>query len=158
MLERDRVRALETSDALQRRNAVRLEERCNSARHLLDDRRLPFVRDAEIEARLTRDDTELRVDLAGGVERVRRLRPGLRRDAADPQARAAELGLLLDADDSCPQLCCPDGRCVPRRTAAKDGNIAFHCSGTLSPRTAGDPSQVTPCHLSVAMVRARGAS
>ena len=109
-------------------DAVRLEERRDAARHLLDDRGLPLVRLREVELRLAGDDAELRVDLARGVERVRGLHPGLRRDAADAQARSAELGLPLDARDARAELRGADRRRVARRAAAEDGDVEFHAA------------------------------
>ena len=103
-LEDDRASVLEAPGALERRHAVGLEERCDSARHLVHDRRLPLVRLGEVERRLARDDSQPGIDLARRVQRVCRLHPGLRRDAADAKARPSELGLLLDADHARPEL------------------------------------------------------
>src|SRR2546423_2733868 len=97
-LDRDRVRVREAAGALHPLDAVRLEEARDAARHLLDDAGLPLVRGAEVEARLADLDAELCEGLLGLLERERRLHPGLRPDAADTQARAAELGLFFDAD------------------------------------------------------------
>ena len=62
------------------------------------------------------------------LEPVRGLHPGLRGDAADAQARAAELWLLLDADGLRAQLRCADCGRVAARPAPEDGDVAFHAS------------------------------
>ena len=56
-LDRDRVRVLEAAGALHPLDAVRLEERRDAARHLLDDAGLPLVRGREVELRPRRPAT-----------------------------------------------------------------------------------------------------
>ena len=71
-------------------------------------------------------DAELAERVARLVQEVRRLHPGLGRDAADAQAGAAELRGLLDADHARTELSGPDRRCVPARPAAEDCHVALH--------------------------------
>ena len=89
---------------------------------------LPLVRLREVELGLAGDDAELRVDLARRMERVRGRHPGLRRDAADAEARPAELRLPLDAGDARAELRRADRRRVARRAAAEDGDVEFHAA------------------------------
>src|SRR5205823_12420736 len=97
-LDRDRVRVLEAARAADPLDAVGLEEAGDPLRHLLDDLGLPLVRGGEVELRLADLHAELREGLFGFLQRERGLHPRLRRDAADAEAGAAQLGLLLDAD------------------------------------------------------------
>ena len=131
-LDRDRVRVLERAGALDPLDAVRLEERRDAAGHLLDDRGLPLVRLAEVELRLADLDAELAERVARLMDEVRRLHPRLRRDAADTQARAAELGLLLDADDLRAELRRADRGGVAAGAAAQDGDVDFHLVSSRS--------------------------
>src|SRR5262249_48389023 len=84
---------------------------------------LPHVRCREVELRLSYLDAELREVLLGFLERERCLHPCLRRDAADAQARAAELGLPFDAGDLRAELCGADGGGVAARAASEDGDV-----------------------------------
>ena len=54
------------------------------------------------------------------------LHPGLRRDAADTQAGAPELGLTLDTDDLGTELRGPDRRRIPARTGPENCDVALH--------------------------------
>ena len=121
--------------ALDPLDAVRLEERGDAAGHLL--RRPPafhsFAR-GEVELRLGDGDAELAERVARLVEEVRRLHPGLRRDAPDAEARAAELRLLLDADDLRAELRRADRGGVPARAAAQDGDVTVHLSPSARSR------------------------
>ena len=94
--------------------------------HLLDDAVLPLVRRGEVERRLTDLDAELGEGLLGLLDREGGLHPGLGRDAADAQAGAAELGLLLDADRLGAQLGRADRCGVAARAASEDGDVTFH--------------------------------
>src|SRR5262249_48069630 len=111
-------------------------------RQLLDDTGLPHVRLREVERRLTRVDAELAEALLRLLEQVGGLHPGLRRDAPDPKAGAAELGLLVDADDPGAELRSPNRRRVAAGAAAENGNVAVHASslstGLLAERRAHD--------------------
>ena len=97
-LDRDRVRVLEAAHALDPLDAVRLEQARDAVDHLLDDAGLPLVGRREVELRRADLDAELGERVLGLLDRERGLHPGLRRDAADAQAGASELRLLLDAD------------------------------------------------------------
>src|SRR5207253_3139191 len=108
----------EAAHALDPFDAVRLEEARDALRHLLDDARLPLVRDCEVELRLADVDAELREGLLGLLDREGRLHPRLRRDAADAQAGAPELRLLLDARDLGAELRRADRRGIAARAAA----------------------------------------
>ena len=130
-LDGDRGRAREPAGALDPLDAVRLEEAGDAAGHLLDDAVLPGGRLPEVELRLGDADAELRERLAGVVERVRGLHPGLGRDAPDAQAGAAELRLLLDADDLAPELGGANRCGVPGRPASEDGDVTFHAGSTF---------------------------
>src|SRR5262249_54002874 len=92
-LDRDRLRVPEAAQTLDPLDAVRLEQRRDPARHLLDDAGLPLVGGREVELRRADLDAELRERVLGLLDRERGLHPGLRRDAADAQAGAAELRL-----------------------------------------------------------------
>ena len=129
-LDRDRVRVRERARALDPLDAVDLEERRDAAGHLLDDGVLPLVRLAEVELRLGDLDAELPERLAPLVEEVRGLHPRLRRHAADAQARAAELGLLLDADDLRAELRRPDRSRVAAGPAAQNGDVTVHVASS----------------------------
>src|SRR5215203_1975888 len=136
-LDRDSVRVLEASRALHPLDAVRLEQRRDAARHLLDDAGLPLVGGAEVELRLADLNAELRERLLGLLDRERRLHPCLGRDAPDAQAGPAELGLLLDADRLRAELGGADRSGVPTGAAPEDGDVTFHlCS---SSRLSADP-------------------
>src|SRR5438874_2294577 len=78
-------------------DAVRLEERSDTVGHLLDDPGLPLVRLAELELEAAEPHAQLVEGVLGFLQRERSLNPGLRRNAADAEARAAELRLSLDA-------------------------------------------------------------
>jgi hypothetical protein len=127
-LDRDRVRVLEAAGALHPLDAVRLEQGRDPAGHLLDDGGLPLVRGRQVELRFADLDSELGKALLGLLQREGGLHPGLRRDAADAQARAAELGLLLDTDRAHAELGCADRGRVAAWAASEDCNIAFHAS------------------------------
>src|SRR5262249_5703229 len=94
-LDPDRVRALEAARALDPLDAVRLEEARDACGHLLDDLGLPLVRGGEVELGRADLDAELAEGLLRLLQGPGGLYPGLGRDAPDPQAGAAELGLLL---------------------------------------------------------------
>ena len=72
------------------------------------------------------------------MEEVRGLHPGLGRDAPDAEARAAELGLLLDARDLRAQLGGADRCGVPAGATAQNCDIDIHeaivpsCYGTMT--------------------------
>src|SRR5262249_36188000 len=89
-------------------------------------------RSREVELRLPHLDAELRERLLGLLDRERRLHPRLGRDAPDPQARSAELRLLLDADGPGAELGRPDRRGVPAGPAAEDGNVTVHIASLLA--------------------------
>src|SRR5207249_3984082 len=105
-----------------------LEERGHALGHLLDDGRFPLVCLGEVELGVGDGDAELVEGVARLVQEVRGLHPGLRRDAADAEAGAAELGLLLDADDLGAELCRADRRRVATRAPAQDRDVALHAA------------------------------
>ena len=107
-------------------DAVRLEERGDALGHLRDDARLPLVRLRRSRAAARRRDAELAERVARLVQEVRGLHPGLRRDAADAEAGAAELRLLLDADDLGAELRGADRGDVAAGAASEDGDVALH--------------------------------
>src|SRR5205823_1159775 len=76
-------------------------------------------------------DAELREMLLRLLERERRLHPRLRRDAADTQARPAEVALLLDAGHLRPELRRADRGGVTAGAAAEDCDVDVHQRGTL---------------------------
>src|SRR5207245_1613886 len=82
--------------------------------------------------RLADVDAELGEAVVRLVDEMRGLHPGLGRDAPDAQARAAELGLLLDAGDPGAQLGGADRRGVTARPATEDGNVKVHLESPLS--------------------------
>src|SRR5581483_1516618 len=125
-LDRDRVRVAEATGALDPLDAVRLEEARDARRHLLDDARLPGVGRGEVQPRLADLHAELREALLCLLQRQRRLHPCFRRDAADAQARTAELRLALDAGDLRTELRCADRGGVPAGTASEDGDVHIH--------------------------------
>ena len=114
-----------------------LKSPATPAGHLLDDRGLPLVRDRQVELRRADLDAELAEGLLGLLQRERGLHPRLGRDAADAQAGAAELGLLLDADDLRAELRGADRGRVAAGAASEDGNVTFHAS--ILARRAGPP-------------------
>ena len=97
----------------------------------VDDAGLPGVRGGEVEVRLADPDAELREALLGLPEREGGLHPRLRRDAADAEAGAAELGLLLDAGDRRAQLRGADRGGVAARAAPEDGDVNVHVSSPV---------------------------
>ena len=115
----------------------------DAAGHLLDDAVLPLDRLTEVQLRLADLDAELGERLARLVHRMRGLHPGLGRDATHPQASAAELGLLLDADDLRAQLGCADRCRVPAGASAQDGDVTFHLS-TFPSKSGLDASDEFP--------------
>src|SRR5581483_1927311 len=125
-LDPDRVRVGEAADAFHPLDAVRLEERGDARGHLLDDGRLPRVRLREVELRTRDVDAELREVLLRLLERERGLHPGLRRDAADAEAGAAQLRLLLDAGDLRAELCGADRRRIPAGASSQNCNVDVH--------------------------------
>jgi hypothetical protein len=125
-LHRERVRTREPSTTLEPFDAVRLEERCDTTRHLSHDPVLPGDRGPEVEHGLARPHAELPEGVARIVQRMGALHPGLRGDAPDPQARAAERGLQLDARHPAAELCRPDRCRVPRWASTEDGDVDFH--------------------------------
>src|SRR5918995_1418951 len=125
-LDRDRVRVGEAACALHPLDPIRLEELRNAAGHLLDDAVLPLVRGREVELWLADVDSELGEGLVGLLDREGGLHPGLCGDAADPEAGAAELGLLLDADGLGAELRGADRGRVAARAASQNGNVTFH--------------------------------
>src|SRR5207248_1425309 len=118
----DRVRARERARAFHPLDTVRLEQRGDALCHLLDDAGLPLVRNGEVELRLGDLDAQLVERLAGFLQRERGLHPRLRRDAPDPQARAAQLGLTLDAYDLRAELGGADRRRVAAGAATENGD------------------------------------
>ena len=98
----------------------------------LTTRGLPLVRLREVELGLGDGDAELAERVARLVEEVRGLHPRLRRDAADAQARAAELRLLLDADDLRPELRRADRGRVAAGAAAQDGDVTVHVASSVA--------------------------
>ncbi len=105
----------------------------DSLRHLLDDAGLPLVGRREVEVRAVDVDAELRELLVGLVQERRRLHPGLGRDAADPQARAAERIFLLDAHDLRTQLRGANRCGVAAGPTAQDSDVTIHfVSSSLS--------------------------
>ena len=125
-LDRDRVRAGESATAVDPLHAVRLEERGDAARHLVDDGALPPGDRAPVERRLAHHDAELRERLLRVVEGVRALHPGLGGDAAHAQAGAAEGVRLVDAGDLRAELRGANGGRVPGRAASEDGDVDVH--------------------------------
>src|SRR5206468_10228085 len=107
-VDRERVGVLEAASALDPLDAVGLEERRDAAGQLLDDALLPLLRSREVELRRADHDAELLEGLVCLFERKSRLYPRLGRDAADAQACASELRLLLDTDDTRAELGRPD--------------------------------------------------
>ena len=107
-------------------DAVRLEERCDTVGHLLDDPGLPFVRLAELELEAAEPHAQLVEGVLGFLQRERGLNPGLRRNTADAKARAAELRLALDAGNLGPELRSPDRGRVATRPASENGDVDFH--------------------------------
>src|SRR5213079_2046798 len=102
----------------------------DTRRHLLDDAGLPLVRRREVQRRAVDLHAELRERLVALVEELRCLHPRLRGDAADTEAGAAELRLLLDARHLRSQLRRADRCGVARWATAEDGNIDFHLSSS----------------------------
>src|SRR6266516_426024 len=122
----ERVRVLERAVPLDPVDAVRLEERSDALRHLLDDAVLPLVRLAEFELEATELHAQLVERVLGLFQRERSLHPGLRRDAPDAEARAAELGLALDAGDLRAELRSPDRGRITTWPPAENDNVDFH--------------------------------
>src|SRR5205823_6481916 len=114
-------------------DAVGLEEAGDALRHLLHDARLPRVRRAEVERRLADPHAELRKALLRLPQRERGLHPRLRRDAADAQAGAPELGLLLDARDLRAELGRADRSGVAAGAAPENGDVNVHAISPRSP-------------------------
>ena len=108
-----------------------LNRRGDATGHLLDDAVLPGSRLREVELRLGDADAELGEGLARVVQRVRGLHPCLRRDAPDAEAGAAELGLLLDADDLAAELGGANRSRVSGRASSEDGDVTLHSGSTF---------------------------
>src|SRR5438132_315020 len=122
----ERVCVRERPVSLDPVDAVRLEERCDTVGHLLDDPGLPFVRLAELELEAADPHAQLVEGVLGFLQRERGLNPGLRRNTADAKARAAELRLALDAGNLGPELRSPDRGRVATRPASENGDVDFH--------------------------------
>src|SRR5438093_922893 len=90
-LDGNRVRVCKRAGSLDPLDTVRLEERRDALRHLLDDAVLPLVRFPEFELEAAELHAQLVEGVLGLFQRKGCLHPGLRRDAPDAQARAAEL-------------------------------------------------------------------
>ena len=82
-------------------------------------------------SRLGHADAELGERLPGVVQRMRGLHPRLGGDTPDPEARAADLGLLLDADDLATELGGANRGRVSRRPSSEDGDVTFHSGSTF---------------------------
>jgi hypothetical protein len=95
-------------------------------RHLLDHRRLPLVRRPELELEAAELDAELLERVLCLLQCERRLHPRLRRDAADAQARPAELGLTLDARDVRAELGRANGGRVATGTPSENRDVDVH--------------------------------
>jgi hypothetical protein len=93
-----------------------------------------LVRGGEVEVGRADLDAELGEGLLGLLDRECGLHPGLGRDAADAEARASQLRLLLDAGGLGAELRGADRGGVAARTAPQDGNVTFHRS--LAPSVA----------------------
>ena len=98
----------------------------DAAGHLLDDCGLPLVRLREVELRLTDRHAELAERVVRLVHEMRGLHPRLGRDAPDPQAGSAELGLLLDARDLGAELRGANRCGVPAGASAEDCDVDIH--------------------------------
>src|SRR5918996_1700257 len=122
----ERVGVFEAALALDPLDAVGLEEAGDAVRELAHDGRLPLVRLREVELGRAHLDAELLEGLLGLLNGKGGLHPRLRRDAADPEARAPERVLLLDAHGLGAQLGGPDRRGVAARASAEDGDVTFH--------------------------------
>src|SRR2546430_1025854 len=133
------VRVRERPVSLDPVDAVGLEERRDAVGHLLDDPGLPFVRRAELELEATELHAELVEGVLGFLQREGGLHPGLRRDAADAQARAAELGLALHAGDLRTELRSPDRGRVTARPSSENGDVDFHQPRSYRAGTNPDP-------------------
>ena len=121
--------SLKRAVALHPLDAVRLEEGRDALRHLLDDAGLPLVRGRRSRAGARRRLTPSLANVSSRLlQRERGLHPRLRRDAADAQAGAAELGLLLDAGDLRAELRRADRGGVAAGAAAEDGDVTLHRS------------------------------
>jgi hypothetical protein len=92
----------------------------------VDDPGLPFVGRAELELEAAELDPELVEGVLGLLQREGGLHPRLGGDAADAQARPAELRLPLDAGDARAQLRGADGRGVPTGAASEYGDVDIH--------------------------------
>ena len=109
-------------------DAVCLEEQGDSAGHLLETPSFhAFAAPKSSCGAPTVTPSRAKVSSAA-FSAERRLHPGLRRNAPDTEARAAELCLLLDAHDLRAQLRCSDCGRVAARPAPEDGDVAFHAS------------------------------
>src|SRR5205814_9105159 len=73
--------------------------------------------------------------------------PRLGRDAPDTQARAAELGLLLDADGPRAQLSGADRGGVPTRAPPEDCDVGFHHVRSYKPVTRSEEHTSEPQSL-----------
>src|SRR5436190_1731360 len=118
--------SLEVSGSLDPLHPVGLEEAGDARGHLIDDLRLPFVGGPEVEAWRADLDAELGERVLGLLDRERGLHPSLRRDAADAQAGAPELRLLLDADRLGAELRGADRRGVAAGASAENCDVRFH--------------------------------
>ena len=134
--------------ALDPLDPVRLEERRDAARHLLDDAALPRGSRLEVELRGADDHAELREGVLRLVDRVRGLHPRLRRDAAHAQARAAELRLLLDADGLRAELRGADRGGVPAGAPTQDGDVTFHLASAPQSVVGADAIDARIVHAS----------
>src|SRR5439155_6345535 len=130
--ERDRVGVPEAAGALDPLDAVGLEEAGDALRHLVDDLRFPFIRRREIEARSADLDAELGEGVLCLFNRERGLNPRFRWNAADTEARATELGLLLDTHRPGAELTRPDRGGVAARASAENCDVAFHRAESYS--------------------------
>src|SRR5579862_5597338 len=122
----ERIRVFEAAVALDPFDAVRLEQAGDALRHLLDDARLPRVRSGEVELGAGNVDAELREVLLRLLQRESGLHPRLRRNAADAEAGASQLGLLLDARDLRAELRGADRGGVTAGTSSENCDVDVH--------------------------------
>src|SRR5829696_4298539 len=153
-LHGDRVRVLEPPRTLRPFDAVRFEQGGDARRHLVHDRVLPLVRRLEVELRRIDADAELREALLGGLQEERGLHPRLRVDAADAQARPAQLRLLLDAHDVGAELGGPDRGGIAAGSSSQYRDVTFHDSILSTEKIVKTPRvKLTPPRLPASHVR-----
>jgi hypothetical protein len=104
---------------------VLLEKRAHALGVGVDDAVFPLEHGCKVEADVAKDNAVLVETVAGFVIELTRLEESLAGNAADADAGAAELGVLIDAGDVHSELGSPNGGHVAAGSTADDNQVVF---------------------------------